>query len=454
MAEVLRATSGKLVAGREGAMMRGVSTDTRTIKRGNLFFALQGERFDGHDYLPLAFRKGAGGAVVMKNLSPRFKGKNIARVTDTTRALGDLASFWRRRFSIPVVAVTGSNGKTTTKEMIAQILSEKYPLLKTEGNLNNAIGLPQNLFRLGRRHKVAVLEMGMNAPGEIRRLVEIASPQVGVITNVGRAHLQGVGSLRDVVRAKGELLEGLPRRDGVAFLNGDSPYLSSLRKMSHVPVVTFGWGKRCHVRGSDFRVHNLRGVSFQVHSGGEAVKFSLPALGSHNVENALAAIAVGRHFGVSWNSLKRALAHFKGLKWRLQVVRTKHWTILNDGYNANPDSTEKALAFLGQIQARRRVAILGDMFELGDHASPEHKKIGGIVARTGVDLLVGVGRRGRDLCQGAVRAGFSKDKAFFFPHLNGRSCERIHSLLERGDLVLVKGSRGMHLERLVEALRH
>lgn len=449
MEEVVKATGGRLISGSPKSAVRGVSTDSRTVRRGGLFFALKGANFDGHDYIDTAFRRGAGGVVVSRLVKGCLPGAGhpVIRVSDTLRALGDLASFWRRRFSIPVIAVTGSNGKTTTKEMIAALLEERYRLLKTEGNFNNLIGLPLTLFRLNERHEMAVLEMGMNAPGEIRRLTGIALPQVGVVTNVGQAHLEGLKTIRGVARAKGELLEGLPR-SGVAFLNSGDPSTPFLKKLSRADVRTFGQKVRYESLG-------LAGQRFTVKLRRRSYPFFLKLLGEGNVSNALAAIAVADYFRVPSGRIQRALRHLKPKSGRMEPLSFRSWTVLNDAYNANPDSMHQALQVLrelGRGSGRRLVAILGEMLELGVLASSRHREIGEKAIRSGVDLLIGIGPHAADLRRGALQAGGPKDRIVIF-RKGLRSFGPIRSLLKKGDLILVKGSHGMKMERLVENLR-
>ncbi len=448
--EVLEATGGKLIFGDRNQAITGVSTDTRTLKRGDLFFALKGERFDGHAYVRSALKRGAAGVVVEKRGrtgQTRQTRRTEIQVPDTLKALGDLASYWRYRHPIPVIAITGSNGKTTTKEMLASILSRRYRVLKTEGNLNNQIGVPLTLFRLRSRHQMAVLEFGMNHPGEIRRLAEIGAPRYGLITNVGRAHLQGLGRVRGVARAKGELIEALPA-DGVSFLNRDDRFYSFLRDRSLSPVVSFGWGRGAEVRGGDLRMEGIRSLRFRVSLGGRSVPFSLSATGRHNGTNALAAIAVADHLGIPTRSIQEALTRFHPESSRMEVVKRKKWIVINDAYNANPDSMARALEFLaemGRKEGRRTVAILGDMLELGRHARLAHREVGRKVADLGIQLLIAIGPHSREIVKGACPVGVSP--SYHFRKLEEAKAA-LPSLLHTGDLILIKGSRGMQMERI------
>jgi UDP-N-acetylmuramoyl-tripeptide--D-alanyl-D-alanine ligase len=448
--EIVEATGGQLVQGRRGAVVVGVSTDSRTLKPGEIFFALHGEKHDGHDHLKEVMEKGAGGAVVERDVGAGFepaRTKNLIRVPDTLRALGDLAHAWRKRFDIPVVAVTGSNGKTTTKDMTAAILSEKYRVLKTEGNLNNLIGLPLTLFRLDEEAEAAVVEIGMNRLGEIDRLAEIAAPQVGVITNVARAHLEGLGSLARVARAKGELLGRLPR-EGLAVLNRDDPSYPRLKRGVRSRLATFGRRRGATVRLLFSRVEDLRGISFVASVKGKRERIRMPVLGGHNIANALAAIAVGDFLKIPVSKMRKALRSFHTLSKRMEIVPLpKGIDLINDCYNANPDSTAASLAFLKEAGAgRRRVAILGEMLELGSFATRAHREIGMKTARA-ADLLFAVGEHAGEMMKGFRRRGgvFETVEA---------AIPEIVKALRPGDLVLIKGSRGMQMERITEALKN
>ncbi|MBI2981876.1 MAG: UDP-N-acetylmuramoyl-tripeptide--D-alanyl-D-alanine ligase [Deltaproteobacteria bacterium] len=405
----------------------------------------------------MAARRGTGGFVVSRAAASRrfSKGRrNVIRVPDTLKALGDLASYWRGRFDIPVVAVTGSNGKTTTKEMIAALLATRYPVLKTEGNFNNLIGLPLTLFRLTPRHRVAVLEMGMSVPGEIRRLTEIASPGVGVITHIGRAHLKGLKNIRGIARAKGELLEGLPQ-SGIAFLNRDDRFFRFLKKRTRAAVRTFGWKKGADLSVGRFESLGIRGERFEVRSGKRRAPFSLQILGRGNVSNALAAIGVGDYFKISPKRMQQALFGLRPTCGRLEPICLKNWTILNDSYNANPDSMTQALDVLQELKGTRSrgVAILGEMAELSRLASRCHQEIGAKAIRRKIDLLIGLGRYAGDFRRGAIKAGARPGQIVSLRGVR-ENFARIPGLLKRGDLILVKGSHAMQMDRLVKILRN
>ncbi len=453
MGEIEEATDGRLVHGARNAVVRGLSTDSRTLKRGDLFVALCGANHDGHDHLKEVQEKGAGAVVIQKE---RKAEGNVLRVKDTLRALGDIAHYWRKKFLLRVVGVTGSNGKTTAKDMVAAVLASKYRTLKTEGNFNNLIGLPLTIGRLKGNEDAAVLEMGMNHFGEIDRLAEIAEPSVALITNVGRAHLEGLGGLAGVAKAKAEILGRLPR-GGAAVLPADNrffPYLKKRAKSAGAKVISFGFTKDADFRAMDASLDDLKGLRFRAKFKGRTAPISLPIVGRHNILNALAALAVGDVCGVPIGRMRVALRSFHGGAKRMEIVQLpKKVSVINDCYNANPDSMAAALDFLKEASERRRsVAVLGDMLELGAHAAKSHRETGERAARAGVSLLFAVGPHAEDVVQGARSAGLERTRGLAF-----RTAEEgiptIRSLLRAGDLVLVKGSRGMKMERVTEALK-
>ncbi len=448
--EILEATGGKLLFGTSSDVVTGISTDSRTVQKGNLFFALSGENHDGHRFMDEVYRKGAVAAIVQKPLRRRFF-KNVIRVPDTLTALGDLAHHWRKKFPIPVVAITGSNGKTTTKELIASLLATRYRVLKTEGNFNNLIGLPLTLFRLDASAEIAVLEMGMNHLGEIKRLSQIAAPQVGLITNIARAHLGEVGSLLQITHAKGELLEALPQ-NGMALLNRDDPSFSQLKAMPSCPVITFGEHKESTIRLSSVKRKDLRSLSFLVDLRGKRVSFQLRAVGRHNVTNALAALAVADHLGIPVSKMKEGLQHFNTNSKRMELISLSHKKdLLNDCYNANPDSMKASLDFMKETgKKRRRVAILGEMLELGKYAPTCHREIGTEAGKAGIDLLIAIGPHSQQMIQGAKKEGVRKTFSFKTAEL---AIPTVRQEMRPGDLILVKGSRGIKMEQITESLK-
>ncbi len=450
--EILEATGGELITGSLDEMVTGVSTDSRHLKGGELFLALQGEHHDGHDYLEEVIAKGAAALIVDRSVMARAK--NLIQVKDTLRALGDLAHAWRKRFQIPVVAITGSNGKTTTKDLTAAVLGSQWCVLKTEGNFNNLIGLPLTLLRLDEKIQVAVVEMGMNRSGEIDRLAEIAEPQIGVITNIARAHLEGMGNLSRIARTKGELLARLPE-GGLCVLNKEDSYFTTLSKLAQKKVKrgvkTFG-KKRGDYHCLSITADGLKGTHILAKVGSKKLKLKLNLLGQHNVSNVLAAVAVGDSLGISLSHMKKGLESYYPASKRMETVSLpRKIDVINDCYNANPDSMMVSLDFFKEISVKRRhVAILGEMLEMGSQAAKYHREVGVKAGQSGVNLLFAVGAHAIDIVRGA-RKKMKATSCFAFDSLE-EALPSIRLRLLPGDLVLVKGSRGMRMERVTEEI--
>lgn len=459
--EILTATGGRLEAGAlkgfGDGVVTGVSTDTRTVKAGEVFVALKGETHDGHDHVEEAAKKGAAAVLIHREAATGTP--HVIRVKDTLSALGDLARYWRRKFPVPVVGVTGSNGKTTAKDLIAAVLGTRYRVLKTEGNFNNLIGLPLTIFRMRGDEDVAVLEMGMNRPGEIARLGEIAEPTVGVITTVARAHLEGLGKLANVAKAKGELLDRLPA-GGLAVLPADNVYfdiLAARARKRGACVESFGLKRGSNYRALSSRVEGLRAIAFEAAWEDRRESFRMPVAGRHNALNALAAIAVADHFQVPVPGIKKALAGFRTGAKRMEIVSLSGGVkVINDCYNANPDSTIASLDFLHDLalwkKKGRRVAVIGEMLELGAFAKKSHEEVGRRAAQAGVGLLIAVGSHAEEMAAGARRAGLASSRTYALADAE-EALPLVKSFLRKGDLVLVKGSRGMKMERITEGLK-
>ncbi len=420
----------------------GVSTDTRTIRDGQLFFALQGPNFDGHDYVGVASRNGAAAAIVTSHVED-----DIAQIAvdDTQVALGRFGAAWRSEHDAIVIGVTGSNGKTTLKELIAACLKRQAPTLATQGNLNNEIGMPMMLARIEDSHRYAVLEMGANHAGEIAYLTSLASPDVVVITNAGAAHLEGFGSIDGVARAKGEILQN-EKRPQVAVLNADDrffDYWTSL--VSDVPNISFGFSDSADVRADNISA-GATGTNFTLHVADESIAVSLPLVGVHNVRNACAAAAVAHALDVSPDDIRAGLEDVSPVAGRLQPVRGVHGaTLLDDSYNANPLSVIAAAEFLSALPGESWL-VLGDMKELGNDAAEMHREVGEAVRTSGVDRLFAYG----DLASSAAE-GFGEN-ARWYASLDTLVDELCDSLTANVS-VLVKGSRSMRMERVVDALR-
>ncbi|MDZ4805537.1 MAG: UDP-N-acetylmuramoyl-tripeptide--D-alanyl-D-alanine ligase [Candidatus Eisenbacteria bacterium] len=440
-AELARITGGRWMT--SGSDVVGVTTDSRGMVPGQLFVALSGERFDGHDFLDQVAAAGAAAAIVK---TPRAVSIPQLVVADPVAALGSLALAHRDRFDIPLVGLTGSNGKTTSKEMIAAVLAPLGPIHRTAGNLNNHIGVPLTLLGLEPAHRAAVVEMGMSREGEIRALAAMARPTVAVITNAGRAHLLGLGSREAVVRAKSEIAEALGPSDTLIYF-GDDGLLREVNKGCAAHVVTFGLGPTPNLSASHINETGLLGSEFDVDGFGR-VHLAIP--GRHNVLNALAALAVSQVLGVAPDAAVRALANVRPVTGRMEVRRFGPLTIIDDSYNANPDSMRAALDLLREApHTGRRVAVLGEMLELGQTSLSMHREVG--AAASFVDALWVIGPSASEVAAAAVEAGLAGSAAHVVPDLESLLSSIPPALLP-GDLILVKGSRGMALDRLVRAV--
>ncbi|HEX9155418.1 MAG TPA: UDP-N-acetylmuramoyl-tripeptide--D-alanyl-D-alanine ligase [Nitrospira sp.] len=444
--------------------IRGISTDSRSIRRGDLFVALSGERFDGHEFVPAVLAKGAVGAIVHDEYRlPQGKGagtKTAGRtgpflfgVRDTLFAYQQLATHHRSRFEIPVVAVTGSNGKTTTKEMVASVLAQRWRTLKTEGNFNNRIGVPHTLFRLTARHQAAVIEMGVDQQGQTTRLSEIVRPTIGIITNIGPDHLEFFGSMEGSAQAKAELLDLLPA-NGTAILNADDLYFDYLAARAQCRVVSFGLSEKADVRATNVSSDSRQGTTFRLLLPGKSrhTVVTIKVHGLHNVTNALAAAAVGFALNFSGATIAQGLARFRPAAMRSQVVTHHGVQIINDCYNANPASMKAALQLLAQWSpARERVAVLGDMLELGRDTQHMHREVGQFLAGLHLSRLIVCGPLGHEIAEGAKRAGMSESAIIETPDAAG-AAELLRRMVRQGDVVLVKASRGMKMEQIVQVL--
>ena len=418
------------------AEVTGWSIDSRTLRAGDLFFALRGPTHDGHAYVAEVLGKGAVGVVVDREVEGTDP---VLKVEDSLAALQAVASAARREWSGQVVGVTGSAGKTTTKDVIAEMLSEALKTAKTEGNLNNHVGLPLSLLRVADEAQVAVLEMGMNHAGEIRTLAEIARPNVGVVTNVGYAHMESFESIDGIAAAKRELIEALPS-NGFAVLNADDQQVAAFAQAHSGPVVTYGESVVASVRAEDVRFSE-EGVAFKVGN----VPFESSLTGRHSVSNLLAGIAVAGIFGIAPERLTERVRKIQPGKMRGQRFRHQGILVFDDCYNSNPDAARAMLSVLRDTPARRRIAVLGEMLELGPWAEPLHRAVGNYAAECGIDVLVGLRGAACYMLDAAKRSGLRADAAFFFddPVPAG---QLVRSLAQSGDAVLFKGSRGVHVE--------
>ena len=455
--EVLKATRGRLLQGEGNTFFQGISTDSRTVTEGELFIALKGSRFDGHHYVLEALEKKAGGVVIEEDKIGDirwngYRAKAVIAVKDTLFALGNIALDWRRKYRTPLVALTGSNGKTTTKEMIAACLETTFPILKTKGNLNNLIGLPLTLLTLTEKERVVVLEMGMNVPGEIRRLTEIAEPDVGLITNIQEVHLEGMESLERLKEEKGELFRKM-RRDGTILVNQDDPRVVDLASDYPGQKITFGIEHPAEVMAKEIRLGGAEGTFFTLILEGEAMEIHLRLLGRHFIPNALSAIAVACLFGVEVKQVKEALENFQSIPMRMEIVPLKGGkTLINDAYNANPHSMGLALETLVEAKGEgRAIAVLGDMLELGNFTKEAHEQLGEKVSELSIDFLLALGEEAPIVVESAIRHGFPLERVRVVES-HSEAISILKQMIQNGDWILVKGSRRMAMEKIVEGL--
>ncbi len=446
IANILR---GNLI-GAEDTIMQRVVIDSRQVECGDLFVAIIGKNKDGHDFLDEAWRRGASGALISKKVIPP-DGRSAILVDDTLQGLQDLGRFNRNSCDPIVVCITGSNGKTTTKDLTASVMEQKFSILKTKGNLNNEYGLPLTLLGLLPRHEMAVVEIGMNKLGEIALLSEIARPNIGILTNIGPTHLEFLGDLAGVAKGKSELIDTLPA-DGLLIYNGDDDYLQKICKPFRGKKLTFGFGDNNDLVGQEVKRAGEFHSAFGVRIKGDYHLFRLPLLGKHNVYNALAAIALGWYYELSVAQISKGLLEAEISAMRMEIKTFSHgYTIINDVYNANPVSMQHALETLKDIAFNRKIAILGDMLELGKETDNFHLQVGHWVAELGVDRLFTVGDLGRIISRGALEAGMPQYKI-----ANHRNNEKLLAALKQvvqpTDTILIKGSRAMKLEEIVEGL--
>jgi len=445
--EVAEATGGRLEHGAEAAVLRGASVDSRTVAPGMLFIALAGAHTDGHRFAQDAFRRGAGGALVSQPLAGAPPGAAVIRVPDTLRAFHRLARAARDRHPLRVVGITGSVGKTSTKEMATLVAARVFRTGRSPENWNTEIGIPLVLANLPEDREVVVLELAMRGPGQIRELVEIARPEIGVVTNVGESHLDFFPSRQALASAKGELIEGLPR-DGCAILNADDPLAWGLRDRARARVLGFGL-ERGEVRAQAMRPLPTGGTAFRLKTPGGEAPVDLHVPGRHSVQNALAAAAVGVALGIGEGVIASALGEAAPLPMRLEVIRAGQRTVLSDVYNSSPQSVAAALDTMDGIEGSPRVAVLGDMKELGAHSVEAHRRVGRDAARRRLDLLVAFGPLAAELARGARDAGAVRV-------VHTERLDDVVGLLQQalvpGSVALIKGSRAMAMERITAAL--
>ncbi|HEX9061237.1 MAG TPA: UDP-N-acetylmuramoyl-tripeptide--D-alanyl-D-alanine ligase [Clostridia bacterium] len=447
--DVLKATGGTLVCGDEGTEIMGVSTDSRNIRSGDLFIPIKGEKFDGHDYIEKSLE--VCDASLTHIDTGEISGKVIIKVDDTLKALGALAAYYKNMHKIPFVAVTGSVGKTSTKDMIASVSSMRYNTLKTSGNFNNEIGLPLTLLRLEDSHEAGIIEMGMSGFGEISRLSKIVNPDVAVITNIGMSHIEKLGSRQNILKAKLEIIEGM-NSDGTLILNGDDHLLYGLKDLLKIRTVYYGMEEGHDFQAFNVESHGEKGTYFEIALGRKDFKVHVPVPGIHNVYNALAAIAVGTMLNVPDDLIVKGISQFTPGKMRLDIISKNGIKVINDAYNASPQSMEAAMQVLHDMgTGARTIAVLGDMLEMGDFAQKAHEEVGKFAVGQEINYLVTFGGESAFIASGAAKSGMTRENIYSFTDI-GEIKSFLKSFIKEGDIVLVKGSRGMKMERIVEHL--
>ena len=457
--EIVAATGGKLAGSAKARNFADIVTDSNKVKTGSVFVALKGERFDGHRFVKDAVSRGATCLVIHEAVCAADREDiTVVKVPDTLRALGDLAQFRRKQYGPKVLAITGSNGKTTTKEMLAAILQGAHwngaPLnrrvLKTEGNFNNLVGLPLTLLGLRKTHRVVVVEMGTNHPGEIARLCEIAAPDLAMITCVAPAHLEGLNSLAGVAKEKGALFRGMPA-GATIVVNLDDPWVRRLSEKFSGKKITYG--RRGQVRGDSGLMLDSGVMRFTLRAGNKRAQVRLHFIGQHNITNAVGAAAMAYSLGIDLTAIRRGLESIKPYAMRMQVESWRGIGIINDAYNANPASMMAAIQTLVEIRSRgKRIAVLGDMFELGKHSSREHLHLGDQLAQARVDRAYLLGERALEVRKGALRSGMKADQVIV-AESHSDIGRRLRAQVKKGDWLLIKGSRGMKMETVLSELK-
>ena len=465
LADALEALTG-LRIDNAAAVITEAAIDSRQVIPGALFVAIPGERVDGHDYIAEAFRRGASFALIQQDVDASFRTLDLRgglktdspldvnpplclRVDNTLSALQQIARFWRRKLDLHVIGITGSVGKSTTKEVVAEVLGTRYRTLKSPGNLNNEIGLPLTILRLGSGYERAVLEMGFYVPGEIAFLCDIALPQIGVVTNVGTVHAERAGSQEAIARGKAELVQALPQ-DGVAILNFDDPWVQKMEEKTKARVFFYGLSPEADLWADGVEGLGLDGIRFRLHYGRETMHMHVPMIGRHSVHTALRAAAVGLADGLTWMEILEGLRQANA-QLRLVAVRSESGALLlDDTYNASPESMLAALNLLGELEVKRKIAVLGDMLELGPYEKQGHEMVGLRAAQV-VKRLITLGPRAHVYAESARRAGMRPDRILEFESIE-QIIDWLKENLTLDDAVLLKGSHGLRMDRITAEL--
>lgn len=460
--DVVRVCNAEMICGDENEILENFIQDTREIKPGFVYVGIKGEHNDGNLFYEKALENGAKACILQKSsvkdiinleeIQRRYSNKAIILVEDTIKAIQEIASYKRDQYDIPVVGITGSVGKTSTKDIIASVMAKKFNVLKTLGNFNSQVGLPLTVLRL-KDHDAMVVEMGMNHEGEISKLSKVAKPTVAVITNVGTAHIGNLGSRENILKAKLEILDGL-KSGGTLVINNDNDMLHNWaenNKHANYKIVTFGIENDSDIMPYDI-VLSENGSTYKINVDGKAYNVNVSVGGNHFVLNSLCAIAIGRLFDIDMNDILDGIANFELTKRRMQVEKNKNGiTIINDCYNANYDSMKAALEYLGKIDAKKKIAVLGDMLELGDFSKTLHEKVGEEVKKNNVNVLITVGELSKDIADKAIEDGMNKESVFICKN-NEEAVENINKLATKGDAILIKASNSMNFQEIFNAI--
>lgn len=448
--EILEATGGSLLQGSLNATFKSISTDTRTTKPKELFLAIKGDNFNGHSFIKKAIEKQAGGAIVSENKKDHYpRDFVVILVDDTVKALADIARFHRNKFDIPVIAVTGSNGKTTTKDMITHILSKKYNVLSAEGTHNNHIGVPSTLLQLNSRHKVAILELGTNHKGEIRNLSKIAMPDIAVFTNIGPSHLEFFNNTAAVFAEKITLLKNLNSK-GIIVINKDDHYLQEIdiKYKKRFKILSYGVKNSSKFQATKINL-GFDSLEFLLNNK-NWIRLNTPA--EHNIYNALAAMACADIFKIDIAIVKRALENFAFPKSRFTFIRIKDFSLIDDSYNSNPLSLENAMKVISRYDSGRKILVCGDMLELGRNSKKLHYELGKKLKGYGIDVLITIGKLSKFMAKGALNKRLNNKMIFTFDSIN-RAANKLIDIIHSGDIILIKGSRLLKMERIVDQVK-
>jgi len=452
--DIIKICNGKLICGNEEEVCENFSKDTRTIEKGDIYLGIKGEKFNGSTFYKQAFEKGASGCIlqdieISEEETNEYKDKFIIIVKDVVKALQELAIYKRSLYNIPVIAVTGSVGKTSTKDIIAGVMSTKYNVLKTEGNYNNEIGLPLTILKL-KEHNAVVLEMGMSAFGEISLLTNIAKPTTAVITIIGTSHIGELGSIENILKAKLEILEGL-EQNGSLIINNDNELLNSWNKTNQDihKHITYGIDNKSILNAENINIMES-GSSFEIEINSKKYNIEVPVAGKHYIYNCLAAIAVGLEYNIEMENIIKGISNFILTKRRMEIIKNSVGaTIINDCYNASYESTKAALEYISSLNQNRKIAVLGDVLELGEYSKQMHKKIGEEVVKSNVDILITVGIEAKEI---ANVAGNAKLEVYSFNE-NMQAINVLKEKMKNEDVILIKASNAMNFIEIVEAIK-